>query len=119
MLNEVVLKDLFSTIDGLEQSTAINNWDDEWGQTIDSSQWQNARLVLARVDRTNRILVGACGDGYVHLTWVKTNGDRGILEIGPKQWWWSILRINENDESRCEIKNIDDALMRIVSFCDN
>lgn len=82
-------------IQKLQARTCSPGWDDEGGASIRSEQWEAARVTLGFVLRCSpeapRVFISACGDGTVHLTWTNGVGDRGVLEIGVSELWWSYL----------------------------
>ena len=87
----------------LAHETATENWDDEAGQPILATQWNDASNLARRAVRemldVPAPFPSACGDGTVHLQWTTPRGDRGVIEIGRNSYWWSFLsRTGEGDE---------------------
>ncbi len=93
-------------IESLKDQTKKDNWDDENGLAILDSQWAIVKNVLVYTSVINTsiyspidLFISACGDGYIHLTWAKINGDKAILEIGVDNYWFTELPINLNVNS--------------------
>lgn len=79
------------TIAELKQITSVVDWDGENGLPTTSSQWRDVEMILMDHSICDSVIVDVCGDGYIHLLWTNANGDRGLLEVGAKHWWWSTI----------------------------
>lgn len=80
----------------LQRATERDGWDDQGGVAVVATTWAEAHRMLSLIARQPgpalpNPFVSPCGDGSVHLTWRNRSGDRGVLEIGPAQAWWSLV----------------------------
>lgn len=74
---------MWRAVDKLQVETSFPNWDYEQAAPIDLATWEKVRWLLATVGREP--YVSASGDGYVHITWLRSRF-RLVIEVGPGEW---------------------------------
>lgn len=104
-------------IDQLARITSVEGWDEEGGQVVTATQWEDARSIASRVMLEMIAIpapfVSACGDGTAHLQWTTASGDRGVIEIGRDRYWWSLLSISGERDELVELRLPDEAFPKI------
>lgn len=108
---------LVQTVSTLEKETSEDDWDGERGEAISSVQWVDAVLTLVAVVLDAHLPlphVGASGDGFVHLTWFSTGGDRLLIEVGRGEFVLSRLPVEGADTVR-EFENTDDLVAAVLA----
>lgn len=105
----------------LENATAFENWDCEFGVPVPADAWRRVRRIVSQARRslpTSPVpFITASGDGAVHLVWTTDAGDRGQLEIAPDGYWWTLIPREGQDrvENWSDVAQLTGRLMQLFA----
>ncbi len=83
-------------IEELAKETARPDWDSDGGMAIPLSEWTRAMHLFTKasmlVSKMARPFISPCGDGTIHIEWLKPDRKRLIIELYGSAICWSLRR---------------------------